>query len=137
RQRDALRAGDHHRHVAEVADVAVVVRECEHDVVAALEYLFLDLDPTAREEALGDAEIQRPRVCDRQRVDRDRRQRRLARRSGGRAAEGGGKQREHAGGEGEPTVDVHPFPLAVTFVFTESSSRRSSPTATSRPPWKM
>src|SRR5204862_463362 len=51
RERDPGRAGDHHRHVAEVADVAVVVREREDDVVAALEHRLLDRDPLLLEEA--------------------------------------------------------------------------------------
>ena len=56
---DAGRVGDERRHPADVADVAVVVGEREHDVVAALEHGLLDLDPVLLEDPLADTEIER------------------------------------------------------------------------------
>ena len=52
REWDPLRAPDDHGHAAEVADVAVVVRDREDDVVAALQRPLVDLDPLRLEEAL-------------------------------------------------------------------------------------
>ena len=68
---DPLRTGDHHRHPAQVADLAVVVREREDDVVPALQRLLVDVDALSGEEAFLDPEVHRQRVRDRKRVDGD------------------------------------------------------------------
>src|SRR6266540_49617 len=50
-------AADHRHDPAQIADVAVAVREREGDVVPALQRPLADLDPLRPEEALLDSEV--------------------------------------------------------------------------------
>ena len=102
RERDALRARDEHRHEAEVADLALVVRHGEHDVVPALQRPLGDRDPLLLEEALLDPEVEGKRVRDRQRDDGERHVPAAAR--AGRARRGAAQRDEGDEGcdEGRP-----------------------------------